>query len=130
VEVFMPVQPIVSFRDVRASAGLVSDIERRVAALDRYYKPITSCRVLIERATHRHASGNRYHVRIDLAVPGGQVVVKEQPATRARARADSVKITKQDELAAPLKHVRTAITQSFAVARRQLQDFARRQRGA
>lgn len=126
----MPVEPIVSFRDVRASAGLVTDIERRVAALERYYTPITSCRVLVERASHRHASGNPYHVRIDLTVPGGQVIVKEQPATRATTLASATKVTKKDELAAPQKHVRTAITHSFAAARRQLQDFARRQRGA
>lgn len=91
----------------------VSDEVKRVvrehaSRLDRFYDRITGCRVLVE-VPQRHRIGTpiAYRVRIDLTVPGGEIVVKRQP---------------RDELL-------TAIQDAFDAAGRRLQDYARRQRG-
>jgi hypothetical protein len=126
----MQVQPILTFRGVRASAGLTTDIERRVAALERYHRPITSCRVLIELANRHREAGNHYHVRIDLTLPGAEIVVREQPSLRSAVRATGVaKVTKKDDVRGDQKYLRTTLTKAFAVARRRLKDFATKQRG-
>lgn len=126
----MPVTPIITFRGARRSAAMVKAIEERVDALGRVHARITSCRVLVEFGESRHTNGNRYHVRIDLAVPGGEIVVGDQPSTRRLALgAGKERPTKVDEAATDEKYLRTALQHAFSVTRRRLQDFTRKQRG-
>ena len=69
----MPVQ--VTFRQMRRSDGLEAEVQRRAAALERYWPAITACRVMLEPVSRHRRDGNQYHVRIDLTVPGGEIVV-------------------------------------------------------
>jgi len=109
----MQTQPQVSFH------GLVADEEAReavldhVTQLDRIWDRITGCHVVITQPHRHHRSGRLYSVRVDLVVPGGEIVVNRDHHVD-RAHAD----------------VHVAIRDSFLAARRQLEDHVRRLRGA
>ena len=127
----MQLPPTITFRGIAPTAALEADIRRRLEKLETYYSLITGCRVLVELAERRHEAGNRYHVRIDLTVPGEEVVVAHEASLHAGAQdIDAARATKQRELDPERKHAHVAVGRAFAIARRRLQDFARRQRGA
>lgn len=89
------------------------------------------CRVLLELVQRHHETGNRYHVRIDLTVPGEEIVVAHEANLHATAQdADVEAATKADEPDPERKHARVAVHEAFDIARRRLQDYARRRRGA
>ncbi|HEV2273825.1 MAG TPA: HPF/RaiA family ribosome-associated protein [Acidobacteriaceae bacterium] len=119
----------VTFRDVEAFPSAEQWIRSEAAKLTTFYERIMSCRVAIE-SPHHHREGNQYHVRIDLTLPGGELVIKHEPPVKTRAReAGEAAIKKHLDVRDPHKHLRQAITDAFAAAGRRLQDYARRQRG-
>jgi ribosomal subunit interface protein len=68
-----PVQ--VTFRDIPSTPSLSAHVERRAAKLDTFFSRIMSCHVVVE-APYRHSKhGARFHVRIDLHLPGRELVV-------------------------------------------------------
>jgi ribosomal subunit interface protein len=72
-----PVQ--VTFRDMAPSPAVAAHVERRAAKLDTFFNRIVKCHVVVE-APHRHSQhGKRFHVRIDLHVPGKELVVSKNP---------------------------------------------------
>lgn len=93
--------------DVPVSGEIDEYIRERAARLDAYYNSILTCRVILEAPISHHQKGGPYEVHIDLDVPGAVLAVNRQRA---------------EEL-----HV--AIRDAFAAAQRQLEDYARRQRG-
>jgi ribosome-associated translation inhibitor RaiA len=104
----------VTFRDGADSPFLLRAIEVHAARLDRYFPRIVSCRVMLEKPhRHRH-SGALYHVRIELCVPGREIVVQRDPSAHEAHRDAYV-----------------SIRDAFAAARRQLEAYAaeRRQPG-
>ena len=121
----LPIQ--IEFRNVDASPAVERGIRKAVAKLDRFFDRIISCRVLVEIPHLRHRSGSPYLVRIDLTVPGREIVVKHQPAAGNSLRA-TPRVRKQLELEAPHKNLRLAINDAFKKAERQLQDCVRRMR--
>lgn len=127
----MQLTPTITFRGIDHSEALEADVLTRIAKLETYYRSIMGCRVLVEPAQRHHEAGNRYHVRIDLTVPGEEIVVAHDASVHARARhGASPKTTKGTEPDPERKHVYVAVREAFDVARRRLQDYARRQRGA
>ncbi len=62
---------------------------------------------MVEAPHRHHQHGVQFNVRIDITVPGGEVVVKREPHT----------------------DIYVAIRDAFIAARRQLQSHAKRQRG-
>jgi cold shock CspA family protein/ribosome-associated translation inhibitor RaiA len=127
----MQIAPTITFRGITHSDTLEADIGSHIAKLERYYSSIIGCRVLVEFEQHRHESGNRIHVRIDLTVPGEEIVVTQDTSRHAaRQHAGVEKVTKGMELDPERTHAVVAIRSAFEAARRRLQDFARRQRGA
>jgi cold shock CspA family protein len=126
----MQLTPTVTFRGFTPSPDLELEIRKRIDKLETYYGSMMGCRVLVELVQRRHEAGNRYHVRIDLTVPGEEIVIAHDANLHATAEAfESAKAVKADELDPAHKHARVAIREAFDVARRRLQDFARRQRG-
>jgi len=121
---------MITFRTIPRSEMLETEILARIAKLETFYKPITGCRVLVELAERHHETGNRVHVRLDLTVPGEEIVVTHEASLHATARdAEQPRETKRDEVDAERKHAVVAIHRAFDTAERRLQDFARRQRG-
>lgn len=126
----MQLTPTITFRGIDHSTALEAEIRTRINKLEMYYRSIMGCRVLVEFGQRHHESGNRYHVRIDLTVPGEEIVVAHEASLHATAQdVDLSKATKQDELDPERKHARVAVREAFDIARRRLQDYARRQRG-
>ena len=126
----MKLTPTITFRGIDSSPALDAEIRRRINKLERYYRPIMGCRVLVEVAQRHHGTGNRFHVRIDLTVPGEEIAVAHQARLHAADRhIHLAKATKQDESDPERKHALVAVREAFDIARRRLQDYGRRQRG-
>lgn len=120
----------ISFRNMETSPAVEDRIREEVEKLSEFYRSIIGCRVMVE-IPHRHrAEGKRFHVRIYLTVPGGEIVAEREPSLHAGIQDfDVEKRQKDQETAAPHKDVYVAIRDAFKSARRQLEDFAREQRG-
>lgn len=101
----LPVQ--ITIRDLSLSEAAENDIRAKADNLETYYNGIMSCRVVVEGPVRHHRKGP-FTVRIDLSVPGAELVVDRH------ADAD----------------LYVAIRDAFDAARRRLEDYARRQRGA
>ena len=126
----MQLTPLVTFRGVERTDALETEILARLRKLETYYGRIMGCRVLLELVQRHHEAGNRNHVRIDLTVPGEEIVVAHEAGLHATAQdVDEERLSKVAESDPERKHARVAIREAFDIARRQLQDYARRQRG-
>ena len=123
-----PVQ--VTFRNMAASPALGQDIRARVAWLESFYSDLIGCRVLVE-IPHRHRQrGRPVHVRIELSLPGEDVIVNNEPTLRTTLEDLQEEAAHKDEdVEAPQKDAYVAVHGAFDVARRRLEDFAHRQRG-
>jgi ribosomal subunit interface protein len=105
-----PIQ--ITFRDVHHSDAIERYVRTRAGKLDAMASRIIGCHVTLE-VPHKHSlHGRHYRVRIDLHLPGGEVVVGN---THDDDR-------NEEDLYA-------AIDAAFDLAGRRLQDFVRRQRG-
>ncbi len=101
----LPLQ--VATRNISLSISEEEAIRSEAMKLDSMADRIMSCRVMVETPHRRGNEGIQYLVRIDLTLPGRELVVKRQP------QAD----------------LRTALQDAFDVAKRQVQDYTRRRRG-
>jgi cold shock CspA family protein/ribosome-associated translation inhibitor RaiA len=127
----MQATPSISFRGLADTAALETEIATRLRKLEIFYDRIMNCRVLVELVQQHHSNGNHYHVRIDLTVPGEEIVVSHEVSLRGVAQdLQAETLRKASEPDPGRKDVHVAIHQAFDVARRRLQDFARRQRGS
>lgn len=122
----LPIQ--IAFRNTEHSDRIGAKIREEAARLDKFYSSIMSCRVVIEAPEHRRRYGGLHHVRI-VGVPRGELVVKYQPSLHSSIQQDEEKTAKHFEVDVPHKKVEVAICDASRSARRQLQDYARRQRG-
>ena len=69
----------VSFRHMEHSETIEELIREKVAKLDASPDHIMGCRVVVEPAGKHHEHGNLYEVRIDITVPGEEIVVTRGP---------------------------------------------------
>jgi ribosome-associated translation inhibitor RaiA len=125
----LPVQ--ISWRDMAPTTAVGAKIREEAAKLEEFYDRITSCRVTIE-IPHRYQNGGyQFHIRIDLTVPGAEIVVNHEPTLHSSLRrTESEEHAKGQELSAPHKDVYVAIRDAFKVARRKAQEYSHRQNGA
>ncbi|MBI3849098.1 MAG: ribosome-associated translation inhibitor RaiA [Verrucomicrobia bacterium] len=124
----LPLQ--ITFRNMEASPAVAARIRSEAEKLDRYYKRITSCRVVVEAPHRHHKWGEAFHILIELGVPGEEIVVKHAPSLhRALARSDTQKWVKHLEAGAPHKDMYVTIHDAFKATRRRLEDYVRRLRG-
>lgn len=108
----MQTDPQISFRNLEPTDELKETILRKVEQLENFYEPIITARVMVEVPHQRHETGNPHHVRIDVRVPGKELVVSRDPG---------------DDDA--LEDLTVALTSAFSAMERQLEDYARKQRG-
>jgi ribosomal subunit interface protein len=69
----LPVQ--ITFRDIPHSDAIEALVQRRIAKLSTFYDRITRCHVVLEMPHRHQRHGKRFHVRVDVAVPGKELVV-------------------------------------------------------
>lgn len=105
----LPIQ--INFRQMEASEALETKIREKVQGLEQLYDRITSCHVVVEHSNKNHQQGNLFHVRIDLRVPGKELVVSRDPKDHAHEDA----------------HV--AVRDAFDAMKRQLKSYANIQHG-
>lgn len=103
----LPLQ--ITFRNMPPSDAVEAKIRQRAEELDRFSDRVMGCRVVVEAAHHHQHQGGIFHVRIDLTVPGEEIVVSRDPAEH-HAHED----------------VYVAIRDAFDAARRHLEDHVRR----
>ena len=97
----------ITIRDMPRSEALDADIRDRVAKLEEFSPRIVSCRVNVEEVGRHKHQGKQFRVRIDVRVPGEEIVVNRD----------------HDE------DVYVALRDAFDAAKRQLEDAVRAQRG-
>jgi cold shock CspA family protein/ribosome-associated translation inhibitor RaiA len=124
----------ITFRNLPPSDAIENSIRERASKLESFYDRIMSCGVIVEAPHRHHRKGKAYEVRIDLALPGGELVINRAPK---RLRAAKLRLAEQPdkyivEGHEPSKHaahtdVYVAIRDAFNAAGRKLQDYARRQ---
>ncbi len=102
----------ITFRNLEHSAAVETRIRERVAQLEQFHYRIISCRVMVEAPDQRRQQGGLFHIRVDLKVPGKEIVVKRGPSQH-HAHED----------------INVAIRDCFDSVRRQLEDVARNRRG-
>lgn len=105
-----PVQ--VAFKGVQESDAVQAAAWKHVQELEHFYNRITSCRVVVEAPHHHQHKGMLYSVRVDLTVPGAEIVVNREHS-QDHAHED----------------VYVAMRDAFLAARRQLEDHVRVMRG-
>jgi ribosomal subunit interface protein len=105
----LPLQ--ITFRNMAPSEAIEAQIRERSSRLERFHDRITSCRVLVEAGPCPN-KGHLYHLRIDVTVPGSEIVVKRDP----------VEGNGHEDFYAMLRD-------GFDAVRRQLEDQAHRARG-
>jgi ribosomal subunit interface protein len=102
----------ITFRNMERSEALENKVRERAEKLDRFADHIMSCRVVVEAPHKHHQKGNLYHVRIDITVPGKEIVVSREP-DQHHAHEDA----------------NVAVRDAFDAARRQLEDYVGHHRG-
>lgn len=75
----MQIEPEIAFRNVEPTDEVKEQIRKGIARLENVYDRLTSCRLMVELPDRRHQSGNLYHVRIDLTMPGHEIVIRRVP---------------------------------------------------
>ena len=105
----LPLQ--ISFRNILHSPEIENAIFEHAERLDEFSERIMSCRVVVDVPHRHHEQGNLYQVRIDITLPGGEVVVNREPPQHDA-----------------YKDVRVATRDAFDAAVRQLEDYVRKQR--
>ena len=103
----MQIPPQITIRDMEHSDALETHIRDKVNKLDEFFDRIMSCRVVVEMPHKHHHQGKHFNVRLDIGVPGSELVVN-------RDHAEDVYIALRD---------------AFDAAKRQLEDYARKIRG-
>ncbi len=97
----------ITARDFELKDWIKDEITRKAEKLDEYYSRIIRCRVVIEIPHHHRREGILYNVRIDMTVPGRELVVEREPNQDFNA----------------------AIRDSFDTAYRILEEYSQKQRG-
>jgi ribosomal subunit interface protein len=100
-------EPQITYRGMPHSPAMDARIVELAAKLEELHPKITSCRVVVNEADKRKSKGNLFEVRVDVHVPGREIVATNQRHEDAYA----------------------AITSAFEVLTRQLEDGLDIQRG-
>lgn len=105
----------IAFHNLECSDAIKELIEERVGWLERYYDRIIGCRVVVEEPHRHHRQGNLYRVRVDLTVPGAELVVSHEPPGHPERRSH-------------FENLDTTIRHTFDNVRRKLEEYVRRHR--
>jgi ribosomal subunit interface protein len=93
----------ITFRDIPHSDALETHIREKAQKLEQHFTGLIGCRVVVEQPGKHHQQGNPFNIRIDLTVPGSEIVVDKQEN----------------------EDVYVALRDAFDAATRQLEDYAR-----
>jgi len=99
----------ITSRDFTLSQAVEDEIRQKAATLESYYAHLSGCEGTVRApAIKHHRKGGPFQVDIRLTVPGRELTVDHQEEAE----------------------LQQAIREAFNAARRQLEDYAREQRGS
>ncbi len=108
----MQTQPTVSFDDIPSDEAVRDAAYEQIAELEDCFDRITGCHVVVAQPHRHHREGRLYSVRIELLVPGVEIVVNRNH---------------------PLEHAHedifVALRDAFLAARRRLEEHVQLLRG-
>jgi ribosomal subunit interface protein len=96
----------ITFREIEHSEVLENHIRDKAQKLEQFYSALVGCKVVVDQPGKHQHLGKPFSIRIDLTVPGGEIVVDRQQ------NADFY----------------VALRDAFNAARRKLEDYGHRQR--
>lgn len=102
----------ITFRNLPPSEAIEAAIREKAQKLERYFDRITSCRVVVEAPHQNHHKGKLYQLRVDITIPGHEIVV---------SRDHHDKHAHED--------LYVAIRDAFAAAQTQLESHVGKMRG-
>jgi len=70
----MPLPLRITFRHMDPSPALEARIRRKAKELEQFFDRITSCHVVVQCRHKHHQQGNLFDIRVDLSVPGSQLI--------------------------------------------------------
>ncbi len=108
----MELEPQIRFLNMPVSMAAEKEVRKKIDRLETFFPKITTCRVVITAPAHHHRKGGRFGVRIDIVVPGNELMVNRHPDEQTQH-----------------SDVYIAIRDAFNSAQRKLQDYARERRG-
>ena len=112
MRVSMQIPLKITFKDIPQSDFVEARIREKAAKLERFAGDITSCRVTIETPHQHHHKGNLYNVKVDITLPGEEILATRNPAGH-HAHED----------------IYVALRDAFNATQRQLEEYVRRRRG-
>jgi ribosomal subunit interface protein len=93
----------ITLRNIARSEAIEAAIRKKAEKLERFHRHIVSCRVVVEIPSRHSQQGKEFVVRLDIKVPGSEIVVNHDHH--------------EDPYA--------ALHEAFHAAQRQLEDRAR-----
>lgn len=96
----------ITFRDIGSSVAVAQHVERRAEKLETFFHRMVKCHVVVDETHRRKRQGKKFHVEIDMHVPGRELVISRNPEDA------------QEDL-------HTAIDIAFDDAERVLEEYAR-----
>jgi ribosomal subunit interface protein len=101
----------ITYRNVEGSPSIEAAVKEHADKLEKLHQNITNCRVAVESPHHSQTKGNHYRVRIDVTIPGNEIIADRGPSEHD-AHED----------------IYVAIRDAFRAAQRELHDFVERRR--
>jgi ribosomal subunit interface protein len=71
-------EPIITYRGMQHSAAMDARITEYAAKLEEFHPKITRCHVIVDERDRRKTKGNHFEVRIDIHVPGREIVASRK----------------------------------------------------
>ena len=103
----MKITPQITLKNVPHSEAVEAKIREKMSKLDQFSDRVMSCRVVVEESQRKQHQGKLFSVRIDMTVPGKELVVN--------------RMENED--------LYVAVRDAFDAAKRQLEEHARKRRG-
>jgi len=106
----MPVQ--IQFINMDSSEAVQQAIEKFAGKLEQNYPDILSCRVIVEAPSTKKTKGGLFHTRVEVKLPGREIVVNRNP-----------------DLHHSYTDAYVSIRDAFKSAQRQLDSMAQKKKG-
>jgi ribosomal subunit interface protein len=97
----------ITFRNIPRSEAVETRIRDKAAKLEEFHPRIMSCQVVVEEADRHHHQGKQFTVRLDIRVPGHEIVIDRDHH----------------------EDIYVALRDAFNAAGRKLEEVVRAQRG-
>ena len=68
----------IAFHNLPHSKAIERTVQEAIDRLEATHDRITSCHVIVDQPHRHHKEGNLFQVRIDLKMPGAELVVKRE----------------------------------------------------